>query len=149
MNDTVKAKLPKSSHLVRSIGVYLAVLLFVFLLGYIPMWLKAHEYATNLASTQLELRLLKIQNTLSSAVIDARLGEYEPARQAASDFFTFLNGEVEKTSDSALTQPQKESAKPLFSGRDELITLLARSDPAAADRLTDLYVIYRRIMGGK
>ena len=33
-------------------------------------------------------------------------------------------------------------------GRDELITLLARSDSAAADRLADLFVAYRKIMNG-
>ena len=36
----------------------------------------------------------------------------------------------------------------LFAGRDELITLLARSDPASADRLADLFVTYRKIMNG-
>jgi hypothetical protein len=30
--------------------------------------------------------------------------------------------------------------------RDELITLLARSDPASADRLTNLYVAYEKAM---
>jgi hypothetical protein len=32
--------------------------------------------------------------------------------------------------------------------RDDLITLLARSDPAAADRLTELYMSFRKAMGG-
>ena len=36
--------------------------------------------------------------------------------------------------------------QPLFAGRDEIITLLARSDPASADRLSDLYVAYRKVM---
>jgi hypothetical protein len=38
--------------------------------------------------------------------------------------------------------------QPLFAGRDELITLLARNDPAAADRMTDLFVAYRKIVNG-
>jgi hypothetical protein len=38
--------------------------------------------------------------------------------------------------------------QPLFAGRDELITLLARSDPASADRIADLFVAYRKIMSG-
>ena len=40
------------------------------------------------------------------------------------------------------------SMQPVFAGRDEIITLLARSDPASADRLSDLYVAYRKIMNG-
>jgi hypothetical protein len=31
--------------------------------------------------------------------------------------------------------------------RDNLITLLARSDPAPADRLSDLYLAYQKTMG--
>jgi hypothetical protein len=38
--------------------------------------------------------------------------------------------------------------QPLFAGRDEVITLLARSDPAAADRLSDLFAAYRKAVGG-
>jgi hypothetical protein len=33
--------------------------------------------------------------------------------------------------------------------RDNLITLLARSDPASADRLSDLYLSYQKAMGGQ
>jgi hypothetical protein len=36
----------------------------------------------------------------------------------------------------------------LFAGRDEIITLLARNDPASADRMSDLYVAYRKAVGG-
>jgi hypothetical protein len=39
---------------------------------------------------------------------------------------------------------QRERVRPLLTRRDEIITLLARSDPAAADRLSDLYVSYRQ-----
>jgi Tfp pilus assembly protein PilV len=132
----------------QRIAIYAVVLLVVFLLGFIPMWLKANERANNLAAAQRELRLLQIQNPLASAVIDARRAEYEPARQAASNFFTSLNAEVDRGSDSALTQPQREKITPLVTERDELITLLARSDPASADRLSNLYVSYRKIIDG-
>ena len=148
MSEDVRSKPIKPSPPVRRIGIYAAVLLVVFLLGFIPMWLKANERASNLAAAQRELRLLQVQNTLSSAVIDARRAEYEPARQAASNFFTLLRAEVDRASDSALTQPQRERLNPLFTERDELITLLARSDPASADRLSDLYVSYRKVMSG-
>jgi hypothetical protein len=38
--------------------------------------------------------------------------------------------------------------QPLFDQRDEIITLLARNDPASADRLSDLYASYRKLVGG-
>jgi hypothetical protein len=89
-----------------------------------------------------------MQGNLASAVIDARRGDYEPARQAASQFFTSLRAEIDKGDASDLTQAQRAGLPPLFAGRDEVITLLARSDPAAADRLADLYVAYRKVMNG-
>ena len=80
-------------------------------------------------------------------MIDARRGDYEPARQAARQFFNSLRAEVDRGDASTLTQAQRVGVEPLFTPRDEIITLLARSDPAAADRLAELFVSYRKIMG--
>ena len=128
--------------------IYAVVLLVVFLLGFIPMWLRARTAATSLAETERQLTLSKIQNDLAAAVIDARRGDYEPARQALSRFFTSLSVERDKGVSSSYTEAQRNGMQPLFAGRDELITLLARNDPASADRLSDLYVAYRKIMTG-
>ncbi|MDQ3820593.1 MAG: hypothetical protein M3362_23320 [Acidobacteriota bacterium] len=138
----------KSPPLLRRIVIYGGVLLVVFLLGFIPMWLKARQSAGNLASTERQLTLARMQNNLASAVIDARRGDYEPARQAASQFFTSLSAEIDKGGASGFTETQRTALQPLFTGRDELITLLARSDPASADHLSDLYVTYRKVMNG-
>ena len=89
-----------------------------------------------------------MQSSLASAAIDARRGDYEPARQAVSQFFTSLRAEIDKGDTSNYTPAQRQGMQPLFDGRDELITLLARSDPASADRLADLFVAYRKIMSG-
>jgi len=35
-----------------------------------------------------------------------------------------------------------------FADRDEFITLLARNDPVSADRLSELFVAYPKIMNG-
>ena len=138
----------KSPPMIRRLAIYAGVLLFVFLLGLIPMWLKSRQSANSLAEAERQLTLVRMQSNLASAVIDAKRGDYEPARQAASQFFTSLNAEIDKGDASAFTQPQRASVQSLFTGRDELITLLARSDPASADRLSDLYVAYRKIMSG-
>jgi hypothetical protein len=128
--------------------IYAGVLLIVFLLGFVPMWLKARSATNSLAETEHQLILAKTQNNIASAAMDARRGEYEPARQAASQFFTSLRAELDKADGSNFTQAQRQGIQPLLAGRDEVITLLARSDPAAADRLTDLYVAYRKIVSG-
>jgi hypothetical protein len=89
-----------------------------------------------------------MQGDLAAAAVDARRGDYEPARQAVSRFFTSLRAEIDKGDTSYFTQSQRAGAQALFAGRDEVITLLARSDPASADRLSDLYVAYRKALGG-
>ena len=132
----------------KRVGVYSAVALVVFLLGLVPMWLKARGAASQRDAARRELRLSQTQGALASAAIDARRGEYEPARQTASDFFTALRGELDTGHDSPLGARQREAVAPLLQERDRIITLLARSDPASADRLSDLYVSYRAALGG-
>lgn len=131
---------------IRRVGIYAAVLLAGLLLGFVPMWLKAREYSSSLAQAEHQLSLSRMQNNLASAVVDARRGDYEPARQTASQFFTTLRAEADKGDASNLTRAQRDGVQSLFNGRDEIITLLARSDPASAERLSDLYVSYRQTM---
>lgn len=131
----------------KRLGVYAIILGIGFLLGLVPMWLKARERAKELETTRVELRRSQMRSALSAAALDARRGEYEPARRAMSDFFTGLSSEVDRGEDSALDQVQRDAVRPLLVQRDEIITLLARSDPAAADRLADLDASYRKAMG--
>lgn len=146
MNEDVQPKPVKSSPVMQRYIIYAVVGLVIFLLGFVPMWLRARSATRNLVATEHQLILVRMQSGLATAVIDARRGDYEPARKAASQFFTSLSAEIEKGDTSSFTQAQREGMQPLFAGRDELITLLARGDPASADRLSDLYVAYRRIM---
>ncbi len=128
--------------------IYAGVLLVIFLLGFVPMWLRARAANSSLVETENQLIKVRMQSSLASAAIDARRGDYEPARQAVSQFFTSLRAEIDKGDTSNYTPAQRQGMQPLFDGRDELITLLARSDPASADRLADLFVAYRKIMSG-
>lgn len=138
----------KSTPVMQRVIIYGGVLLVVFLLGLVPMWLQARASAARLADAERRLTLVEMQGNLASAAIDARRGDYEPARQSVSQFFTSLRAEIDKGDTSGFTQAQRAGVQPLFDGRDEIITLLARSDPASADRLADLYVAYRKAVGG-
>jgi hypothetical protein len=131
---------------IRRLFIYAVLLLVVFLFGFVPMWLKCREYSSSLTETSQQLSIARIENTLASAAIDARRGDYEPARQAASNFFNSLRAETDRGNDSVFSQAQRDGLLALFVRRDETITLLARNDPASADRLSDLYVSYRKIM---
>lgn len=148
MSEDLQPKPIKSSSVMRRFVIYAAILVMVFLLGLIPMWLKARSAQSRLTEAEHQLVLCKMHRDLASAVIDARRGDYEPARQALSSFFTSLSAHTDKRDSSNYTDAQRNSLQPLFARRDELITLLARSDPASADRLSDLFVEYRKIMNG-
>jgi len=146
MSEDLEAKPRKSTSVMQRFIIYAAVLLIVFLLGLVPMWVRARAATKSLAEAEHKLALSRTQNDLASAVIDARRGDYEPARQALSRFFSSLSAET--GSNSNYTDAQRQSLQPLIAGRDELITLLARNDPSSADRLSDLFVAYRKIVNG-
>jgi hypothetical protein len=124
--------------------LWASVLLAVFLVGLIPMWNTARARTRERDAAQSALRVSQMQITLANAAIDARRGEYERARQAASAFFTELGAEFDRGQDSPFTRAQQDALRPLLAGRDDMITLLARADPASADRLLELYVAYRQ-----
>lgn len=131
----------------RRFAIYAVIVVVVFLLGLVPMWLTARNRAKERDDARRELRLSEMENDLSAAVINARRGEYEPARQAISKFFTSLRAQCDVSSEpSDLTRGQCEALRPSLDQRDELITLLARSDPASADRLTAIYVAHEKAM---
>ena len=142
--------IPKSSNSVarnervRRLILFATVLLVVFLAGLLPMWWKSRTYARERDAAQASLRISNLQNSLANAAIDARRAEYEPARQAASDFFTNLGTEVARGRDSVFNEAQRNALRTMFDTRDATITLLARSDPSSADRLVDLYTKYRQ-----
>jgi hypothetical protein len=146
MSDEKLLQQVKPTFRIRRLFNYAVLLLVVFLLGFVPMWFKCREYSISLTETSHQLSIARIENALASAVIDARRGDYEPARQGASTFFTSLRADTDRGNESVFSQTQRDGLLPLFVRRDETITLLARNEPVSADRLLDLYVSYRKIM---
>ena len=146
MNEEKLPNPVKTTSSMRRAVIYAVLVLVVFLFGFVPMWLKFRECSNSLSQTGHYLTVARIENTLATAAIEARRGDYEPARQAASSFFSSLRAEMDKRDDSALSQTQREALQPVIAPRDEIITLLSRGDPASADRLSDLYMSYHRIM---
>ncbi|HKR00703.1 MAG TPA: hypothetical protein VJT09_08515 [Pyrinomonadaceae bacterium] len=143
MGQSESGSIWQSERVRRLIRSVLA-LLIAFLLGLIPMWMIARGRARERDAAQATLRISALQNYLASAAIDARQGRYEPARLAASDFFTGLEAEMARGQDSVFTEAQRNSLRSMFATRDDTITLLARSDPASSDRLAELYNAYRQ-----
>ena len=125
------------------LSTLVGVVLGAFLLGLAPMWWMAYQRGSERDRAQEQLAALERENALATAAMLARQGEYERARESASRFFTDLNQHVTQTELSGAATPATDALRTSLRERDEIITLLARSDPASADRLTDLYLNYR------
>lgn len=131
----------------RWIVIYLILLLAAYLGGFIPEWLKAREQAQAREKAEHALTVTRLEKDLASAAIDARRGEYEAAHQDAVTFFMAARFEIDQGDKSALTSDQRKNLAPLLDSRDQLVTLIARSDPASGERLSDLYVAVRKALG--
>lgn len=131
----------KDSAFWQRIALHGVLLVAVFFLGFVPAWLSGRETVRQRDAAQANLRVSQLQNRLATAVLSAGHGQYEPATKAASDFFNDLRAELERQN-SGFNSKQMEAVKPVLEQRDEVITLLARSDAKAPERLTDLYLSY-------
>ncbi len=123
------------------------VLCGAFLVGFVPMWLKSSRLNRELSRSERQARVQQIQITFADAPLDARRGDYEPARQRMASFFTLVSAELDRGIGSALPSSASEGLKPLLAQRDDLITLLARGDPASAERLATAYARFRKTLG--
>ena len=142
----IKEDFPTKNRQLHRFAIYATVLFAAFLLGFLPMWLTARTRTAERDAAQQALRLAQIETSLAAAAIQARRGEYERAREATSTFYTSLQAELGRA-DSGLAAPSREALQGVLDERDQMITLLARGDAAAADRLANLYISYRQAVG--
>jgi hypothetical protein len=132
----------------RRVLFYVTLSMGFFLLGFVPMWLKVNQAVEQRDVAQRELRLRQFNNNLAAAMVDVQRGEYERARQTISEFYTSLRHQIDAGDASIFTASQREKLKPLLAERDEVITLLARSDAAAVDRVFSIYSTYKKLNNG-
>jgi hypothetical protein len=148
-NDQQRATKSNTGALARRFRSWLpvAVLLAAFLAGLVPMWLKSSRLEGELDRSRRQLRREQIELKLARAVLDARHGDYEGARKGMESFFNVLTAELDLGIGSALSENAFYDLQPLLDERDEIITLLARGDPAAVGRLAEAYVLFRQASG--
>lgn len=131
---------------VRRASLYLVALAVAFLAGFVPTWLQARMQLSETRALQVRLNVMSLENTLAAAALLAGRGEYAPARDAMTRFYSDLQVQLDHPN-SVFGPEQKEGLRVALAGRDELITLLARSDPASVERLAELYARQRPLLG--
>ncbi|MEQ1762267.1 MAG: hypothetical protein ABL984_03875 [Pyrinomonadaceae bacterium] len=129
--------------------IRIGLLLLAFLLGFVPMWLSNRQLAADLVAREKALHRSRVQNTLTAATIYARRGEYETARQNTSTFFTEIRAEMDKGDAGILSEQERIGLNRVMAERDAVITLLSRNDPAAAERLSNVFVDYAGLVSNK
>jgi hypothetical protein len=72
MSKEVQSRLVKATHIMRGVVSQAALLLVVFLLGFVPRWLKSRESASRLSEAERHLTLARVQTALASAAVDTR-----------------------------------------------------------------------------
>jgi hypothetical protein len=70
MNKAEQSTSVKATHFIGGVVREMILLLVVFLLGFIPMWLKARDSASRLSEAERHLNLASAQNAMAAAAID-------------------------------------------------------------------------------
>lgn len=149
MSETdVKIKEKSGSGKIVKLAVICAVVIIAFLVGFVPMMVQKWKVQDELTSTQKQLRRSEIKGLLTTAIVEAKRGEYEQARQNASSFFTRLDVEQKAEEDARFLKAEEVSKLgAIFTERDAIITMLAQRDPASVERLTNIYSAFMEATG--
>jgi hypothetical protein len=126
----------------RQIRMYGICLLIGLLIGLVPTGIRLVQTQRQRNALEQQLRVANLELNLASAAVMARHGDYTAARDAASRFLSDARAAIDR-GDDALTPAQVTYLQSVLTDRDALITLLARGDPAGAERLTAMYVAHR------
>ena len=70
MSNALQSKSARATHFLRGVIREMVLLLVVFLLGFVPMWLKSRDAASRLSEAERHLNLASAQTALAAAAID-------------------------------------------------------------------------------
>jgi hypothetical protein len=126
----------------KQILIVLGVAVVAFLLGFLPQWLRADRYRSQLDDARLELRVSRQQDAVGAALTEALRSNYERSRQLMTGFFSEVQTIIPRVEDPA----RQRDLQSILAQRDEIITLLARAAPESAQRLMLIHTSYYRAM---
>jgi hypothetical protein len=119
----------------RWIGIAVLAAVLAFAAGFLPQWQRARTLDRDLTATRHELATARLQGRLGAAVTESMRSNYERSRQLMTDFFRDAQAHLAAVEDPR----QRQELQGMLRERDELITLLARSEPESTQRLMLLY----------
>ncbi len=111
-----------------------------FLIGVLPTLVALYQARSAAADLRQRLHLIDLENHLARSAVLARQADYPGARDAASAFFNAASTEIQGGNAS---RERAEALRGLLAERDDVITLLARGDPAGGDKVAAMFMTYR------
>lgn len=112
--------------------------LLLLALAFFPQWSRANRLDGELERTRWELKLARMEGRLGAALAESLRSNYERARVLMTGFFSELQQTVGQVDDGA----QRSALEGVLAQRDEIVTLLARSNPGSTQRLVMLYATF-------
>ena len=133
---------PPARPRLQQLKAYGIAFLVGLLIGVLPLGVRLFQAQRERAALQQQLQGAQLEMHLAGAALMARHGDYTAAREAASQFFSAARQAVDDPNDT-LSAAQRTNLQSVLTERDALISLLARGDPAGAERSTAMYVTHR------
>lgn len=113
-----------------------AVLAGVFLLGFLPPYMKAGRLQSESREAAARLNGLEIRDLAALAAVQSAQKNYGQAGQTASQFYNRVRDAASREQDEGLRRRLEE----LMKNRDAVIAALARGDASAVEMLQSAYL---------
>jgi len=119
------------------------VLVVVFLIGFVPQYLKVNNLEADLRQARQANTSAELRDLAGLAYFQANQKNYGIAAGTAQRFFNRVREVANQTPDASA----KKTYEDLLTPRDKITAELAKGDPAAMGDLQELFVKTRRTTG--
>lgn len=116
--------------------VYALVLIAVFLLGFLPPYMRASGLQAELRQSADELRRAEVRDLAAMASVQAAQKNYGLASQTTTSFFNRAREAAVATENPA----RRQALEGLMKDRDSITAALAKGDPGAVQMLQSMYL---------
>ena len=127
----------------KAIVIAVAVVV-VFLLGFIPQYVKANRLDSELRQSREAYAGAELRDLIGLAYLQANQKNYGLAAETSGRFFTRVPEIASRTQDTT----HRKAVEDLLAPRDRITAELAKGDPAVIGDLQDLFIKTRAATEG-
>jgi hypothetical protein len=113
-----------------------AILVAVFLLGFVPQYVKANRLDSELRQSRQTCAGADLRDLIGLAYVQANQKNFGLAAETSGRFFNRVSEIAHETQDAA----NRKAIEALLSPRDRITAELAKGDPAVTADLQDLFL---------